>query len=341
MKGKEMVHRSLDRASFCVSRREKWRLARIAMESSGLMHTRWGAKRSTGRIITTIINGLILLLITLVGLRHRALTNALDVHLRLLDVYLPDLPEALDGYTILQLSDIHAGQIPGIVENSVHKIRGLSVDLAVLTGDIQSFGIPQGLVAAQKIDSLVAAINARDGIFGVLGNHDGHDLVSPMEELGVKMLINESVYLEKDGFSIQLTGIDDIGSFFVRSSEEILSAPACGALSIALVHSPDIADVAALAGYSLYLCGHTHGGQICLPSGKPIRTCLDRHHHLASGLWKWGDMVGYTSRGLGVVVPARFNCPPEIVLIRLKTAERSGLGNSDSAISGSLAQPKP
>lgn len=298
--------------------REEWQTVRRSMESSGLRRTRWGVKRTTGQMVTKAINSLTLLLITLFGLRSRALANSINIQLTQLDINLQGLPDALDGYAILQISDIHAGQIPGIVERAVQKIRGLSVDLAVLTGDTQSWGSPPGQVAAQEIAGLVANINAKDGIYGILGNHDSHDLVLPMEKLGVRMLVNERVNIDRDGCSIQLTGIDDVGRFFVASSEEILSAPADSSLSIALVHSPDIADVAASAGYSLYLCGHTHGGQICLPNRRPLRTCLDRHHHLASGLWKWGSMVGYTSRGVGAALAARFNCPPEIALLRLR-----------------------
>lgn len=322
MQVSERVQRLPDKSAVrCVDnvRREEWRIVRRAMESSGLMRTRWGVKRSTGQMATKAINSLTLLLITLFGLRSRALANSKNIQLTQLDIYLPELPDALDGYAILQISDIHTGQIHGIVEGAVQKIRGLSVDLAVLTGDTQSWGAPPGHAAAQEIGGLVANINAKDGIYGVLGNHDSYDLVPPMEELGVRMLVNERVYIERDGCSIQLTGIDDIGRFFVASSEEILSAPADGNLSIALVHSPDIADVAASAGYSLYLCGHTHGGQICLPNRKPLRTCLERHHHLASGLWNWGSMVGYTSRGVGAALAARLNCPPEIALLRLRT----------------------
>jgi predicted MPP superfamily phosphohydrolase len=70
------------------------------------------------------------------------------------------------------------------------------------------------------------------------------------------------------------------------------------ALRIALVHSAEVADDADAAGYALYLCGHTHGGQICPPGGRPLVTPLKRCRHAASGLRREGRMVGYTSRGL-------------------------------------------
>ena len=88
---------------------------------------------------------------------------------------------------------------------------------------------------------------------------------------------------------------------------------------IALVHSAEIADHAAAAGFGLYLCGHTHGGQICLPNGRSLFTRLRRCHFGARGEWRAGAMIGYTSNGLGVgEVPLRFNCRGEIAMITLR-----------------------
>ena len=85
------------------------------------------------------------------------------------------------------------------------------------------------------------------------------------------------------------------------------------------MHSAEVADDADEAGYSLYLCGHTHGGQICLPGGRPLVTHLKRCRHAARGLWRQGGMTGYTSCGLGVSdLPVRFNTRGEIVLITLR-----------------------
>ena len=77
--------------------------------------------------------------------------------------------------------------------------------------------------------------------------------------------------------------------------------------------------LAAAAGCALYLCGHTHGGQICLPGGRPILTHLTRCRHLASGRWQCGAMTGYTNRGIGVSgPPLRFNCSGEAAVITLR-----------------------
>jgi len=93
----------------------------------------------------------------------------------------------------------------------------------------------------------------------------------------------------------------------------------CKALTECRRDLPEMADYADEAGYALYLCGHTHGGQICLPGGRSLITSLRRCRHAASGLWSQGSMTGYISRGLGVSnPPIRFNTRGEVVLITLR-----------------------
>jgi predicted MPP superfamily phosphohydrolase len=82
-----------------------------------------------------------------------------------------------------------------------------------------------------------------------------------------------------------------------------------------------MAGEAATACYDLYLCGHCHGGQVCLPSGRPLITHLSRHRDLHAGLWRLGGMWGYTSRGAGLAdPPVRFNCQGEVTEFRLRAA---------------------
>ena len=91
--------------------------------------------------------------------------------------------------------------------------------------------------------------------------------------------------------------------------------------SIALVHSPELYDSAADQGVALYLCGHTHGGQVCLPGGWPIIKNVARGRRLYRGLWRHRDMVGVTSTGVGTSgIPVRFNTRGEVLLLRLRCA---------------------
>lgn len=145
-------------------------------------------------------------------------------------------------------------------------------------------------------------------------------MVDLLEAQGVTMLVNETVRVGTGPSHFHVTGTDDVHLFYSDEAHKVLREGPEG-FRIALVHTPDLATDAARAGYGLYLCGHTHGGQICLPGGRPILTALDSHQHLASGAWSLDGMQGYTSRGIGGgFFPVRFNCPGEIGLLRLKTA---------------------
>jgi hypothetical protein len=92
-----------------------------------------------------------------------------------------------------------------------------------------------------------------------------------------------------------------------------------GAFRIVVCHSPEMYEMAAGAGCSLYLGGHTHGGQVCLPGGVAIVTCATIPRRMLKGRWRWGDMAGYTSRGSGASgVAVRFFCRPEITVVTLR-----------------------
>ena len=298
--------------------REEWRVRRAEMEATRKRYTRAGVREKSKIMwITALVEPTVAAL----GLRRRALANASALALNDVEVMLRGLPRAFDGYRILQLSDMHVGRIPGLVEAAALIIGDVEADLAVLTGDVQTRGHPPSATAAASLSPILDAVRATDGMVGVLGNHDRHDIVDELERRGVRMLINEHIVLARGDAQIRVTGIDDVNTFYSEEAERALRAPTAAAMSIALVHSPELADVASDAGYALYLAGHTHGGQICLPGGKPLMTAVRHHRKFAAGAWRYGRMLGYTSRGMGVGRRARFNCPPEITLLRLRRAE--------------------
>ena len=230
-----------------------------------------------------------------------------------LQIFFPDLPAAFDGYRILQLSDLHLDHIDETAAAAARVIAGIEADLCVITGDFRdSARAPLDDVMAQ-LDRVVSATRAVDGVLGVLGNHDSVAMVEPIEALGVRLLLNETIDLYRGGERISVTGLDDVHMFHTSAAEEVLASVPDG-FAVALVHSPEIADRAA-ARHRLYLTGHTHGGQVCLPGGRPIFTSLRRpYRRFARGLWNHGRMVGYTSRGIGAAgLPIRLNCRAEIV----------------------------
>jgi predicted MPP superfamily phosphohydrolase len=141
--------------------------------------------------------------------------------------------------------------------------------------------------------------------------------------MGVTMLLNEAILIERDGARFHLAGIDDAHFFRVDNIEKAASGIPAREFSILLSHTPEIYRQAAHADFDLLLAGHTHGGQICLPGGVPITLDAVLPRRMGAGAWAYHGMSGYTSRGAGSsVVPARFNCPPEITLHHLRSARR-------------------
>jgi len=250
------------------------------------------------------------------GLYWRASKNAENVQIRYNDILLPRLPSAFDGLTLLHISDLHADISEGAMRRLIELLPGLAYDLCVLTGDYRgkTFGPCEATIEgmARVCRHIVAPI------YGVLGNHDSIRMVPALEEMGIRMLLNEAETLEHGGQSLHLVGIDDAHYYRADNIEKAVSRLPGGEFSILLSHTPEIYRQAAHAGFRLLLSGHTHGGQICLPGSIPIT--LDSHlpRRFGAGAWTFHEMVGYTSVGAGsCIVPVRLNCPPEITLHHL------------------------
>jgi predicted MPP superfamily phosphohydrolase len=253
-------------------------------------------------------------------LHERGVRNALDIRLKRIDLPSLELPPEFDGFTIMQLSDLHVDLLTEAFEIALEIASHHAVDLCVLTGDyVQEVGGSFEAILP-LMERLRRRIQTRHGILGVLGNHDRAEMVEAFEAIGIGMLVNESTVIERGHARLSLTGTDDVHYFYSHGARDALKQAPEG-FRIALVHSAEIADVAAETGHQVYLAGHTHGGQICLPGGRPLITRLSRFRAYAAGLWRHGDMVGYTSSGVGVSgVPVRFNSRGEVVLFTLRQA---------------------
>jgi uncharacterized protein len=248
--------------------------------------------------------------------------NAQRIQVRKNEVTARLLPKTFDHFTILHLSDLHADMNPRTMERVGHLVRELRYDLCVLTGDYRgkTFGAFEACLASLR--ELREVI--RGDAYGVLGNHDSILMVPDMENIGISMLLNEHVAIERGGAQIYLAGIDDAHFYRVDNIEKAAAGIPEEAFSILLSHTPEIYRQATHAGFDLLLGGHTHGGQICLPGGAPIILEAVLPRSMGRGAWKYGNMAGYTSAGAGSsVVPVRFNCPPEITLHRLTVDKRS------------------
>jgi predicted MPP superfamily phosphohydrolase len=258
----------------------------------------------------------------LCGLYGRGCRNAGSVRLRHNTVRIRGLPAAFQGFTLLQLSDLHADMSMPAMDRVAALLPGLSYDLCVLTGDYRgkTFG---------PFDAAIAGVarvleRVRGPVYGVLGNHDTIQMVPGLEDLGVRMLLNEAVQVRRENARIHLAGIDDAHFFRVDNIEKAAAGIPAGETAVLLSHTPEIYRQAAHAGFCFLLAGHTHGGQICLPGGHPITLDSNLPRRYGAGSWHYGDMAGYTSVGAGSsVVAVRLNCLPEITLHRLECADPS------------------
>ncbi|TMJ50828.1 MAG: metallophosphoesterase [Alphaproteobacteria bacterium] len=253
----------------------------------------------------------------LTGLYWHARKNTERIQIRHYDIALPKLPAAFDGFTILQISDLHVDMNERAMQRLIELLPGLVYDVCVLTGDYRgkTFGpFDATLEGLARVCAQIAG-----PIFGVLGNHDTIRMVPGLEEMGIGMLLNEAETLVRSDQRIHLAGIDDAHYYRVDNIEKAVAQLPGDGFSILLSHTPEIYRQAAHADFDLLLSGHTHGGQICLPGAIPITLDAKLPRRMGSGLWKYHDMVGYTSVGVGsCLVPVRINCPPEIVLHHLR-----------------------
>ena len=257
------------------------------------------------------------------GTFRKGFQNASNIIFREQSIVIPSLPQSFNGFTILFLSDLHLDMMPGLERNIVELISGREFDLCVMTGDYSTASLGGESESLNTLKKIIQAVKSHHGILGILGNHESAHDVFALESVGMSMLINESYLLEKSGSILQFIGTDDI-RFYTDQISLVLkkSEDQC---TVALVHSPELYDRAAEAGVNLYLCGHTHGGQICLPGGFPVMTNLKRGKKFHTGLWSYKGMQGITNVGVGTsVLPVRFNTVGEVLSITLSNSGCSG-----------------
>ncbi|MFO1057268.1 MAG: metallophosphoesterase family protein [Dongiaceae bacterium] len=306
-----------------------WEAARQAMERRReLRSTPDGLRPCRFEALENAAERLFARGLAVAGLAGRAVRNALDVRLVERELPLPGLPAAFDGYSILHLSDLHIDGHPALPAAVIDVVSGVQADLAVLTGDYQFSDGGDFSAAVEPLARLRRALRPRDGVLAVLGNHDLAALAPILEEVGFALLINEGAERVRGRHALAIAGLDDVHRFFTPAARACLRAhrPSGRSFGIALVHSPEMAAEAAEDGYGLYLCGHTHGGQVCLPGGVPLLTHMDRRggrlpRRLAGGVWQLGGMTGVTNIGAGFSgIPVRFAARPQVLRLVLRRA---------------------
>jgi hypothetical protein len=234
----------------------------------------------------------------------------------------PGLDPRLEGLRILHVSDTHFRRRGALASQLREVVADASADLCVITGDLPAWAFGP---CAHVFAGVQAVLQNHDfllGVYGVLGNHDTLRFVAGLDALGVRVLMNEHVLLEWRGAPFVLAGVDDPHWF--RTADPALACQGAppDVPRLLLAHSPEAYKEAAGCGVNLYLCGHTHGGQVCLPGGVPIMKNARAPRKLCAGAWRWRGMAGYTTRGAGAgMMTLRLNCPAEAALLTLTRSQ--------------------
>jgi uncharacterized protein len=259
------------------------------------------------------------LALSLTHVARAALTEPYMLSIEHKRIQLNRLPQAFDGFRVVQLSDIHHGPFSNReqIERAVNTANGLKPDIIALTGDY----ISKERHYAAPCAEMLGRLQARHGVYAVLGNHDHWTDAALITDLfraeGITVLINEGMRFEQNGAAFWLAGVDD-----TMVGLEDLSLALAGArhdeMKLLLAHNPVILRRAARASVDLVLSGHTHGGQVAIRGERSASGRVRRR--LLKGLGRQGNTQIYVNRGLGtVVLPVRYGCPPEISLLELRS----------------------
>ncbi len=270
--------------------------------------------------LTSILSNLVFLtaLFKITGLYEKGKDNALKIEVVKKTFCFPSLPDSFDQFRILLLTDLHLDGLDGLTDTLINQLQDIEADLCLIGGDIRMQTYGPIAPCLRHLRRLLPHIRAQHGLLGVLGNHDCLEMAPDFEESGLIMLINESWPIDRNEERIWIVGVDDPHYYKMADARQAFRDVPAQAFTIFLAHSPETYREAAQCQAQLYLCGHTHGGQICLPGRGPILTNSRAPRFTASGRWQYQKMQGYTSRGAGSSsIPLRFNCTGEITLITL------------------------
>lgn len=231
----------------------------------------------------------------------------------------PNLPRAFNGFKIVQLTDLHFGFLMPlfVVKQLIHKINTLEKDIIVCTGDYV-----HEKDTKSQIDTVwhhLMKLRARHGVYSVLGNHDHwgdfKQSLYWLERSGQNVR-HKSISIAEKGERIWIGGAGDYMEDDLSIDKAFQNVPS-NECKIVLAHNPDSADSNFTTNVDLMISGHTHGGQINIPFiGPPVLAVKNREY--ISGFIRSTKTNLYISKGLGwSMLPVRFNCPPEISILRL------------------------
>jgi predicted MPP superfamily phosphohydrolase len=247
-----------------------------------------------------------------------ALTALRGPRVEKVELRLPRLHPDLEGFRIVQLSDLHVGRNirRTYVERAVERAQRLAPDLVALTGDMVDGPVER---LAPHVAPLAAL--AQDGrAFFVLGNHDCYSgaaaWIAHFRKMGMRVLLNDHVVLHRNAATLIVGGVVDPAYGDEPPEISLDDAPSAD-FRLLLAHNPKLAPLGARAGFDLQLSGHTHAGQF-FPWTLAVRLVHAPH---VAGLSREGTMWVYVSAGTGTWgPPVRFGTSPEVTLIELVRA---------------------
>jgi uncharacterized protein len=236
-----------------------------------------------------------------------------------LPIRLPKLPKALDGLTIVQLTDLHISHVirRPFVEELVRRTNALKPDLVAITGDLVDGDVDQLAEAVAPLRNL----KSRYGTFFVTGNHDYYwgdaQWAAALSRMDIQVLRNRLMRIGDAGASIDLVGVDDWGARDLPRGgydlERAIAGRAPDRASVLLAHEPANFETAVTRGMDLQLSGHTHGGQVF-----PMTALVGMRWRYSRGLYTHGAGQLYVSRGIGFWgPPLRVGSNPEMVKVIL------------------------
>lgn len=301
-----------------VEHRKIWILNRSTMENGKILHQRTGDLPKRKWNLTDSLIQVFGYFLKASGFDKLGRQNARNIAIKEIEFSFNHLPDRFDGYRMLHLTDLHLDSLKGVEDVIYKKIKSTSYDVCFLTGDYRAKTSGSFHNIIDPFNKVLSAIEAPDGIFATLGNHDTYLIIDYLESKGVRVLGNEKTFIQHGKQKLELTGVDDTYYYYTTQAERIIKQSS-NHFKILLAHTPDLYDLAADYKFSVYLCGHTHGGQICLPGGLPVITHVNCPRQYAKGQWGYKGLKGYTSPGCGVIgIPVRFNSQSEITVITLR-----------------------
>ncbi len=272
--------------------------------------------------------GLLTLLLPVLLLAYGILIERNTCQVRRVEITLPTLPAAFDGYQIVQLSDIHSRSFHHrhrALQRFVDKANALQPDLIAFTGDIVTIGSDELL----DTRPILSQLRARDGIFAVVGNHDYctynpypdslRNVVALERDMGWQVLLNSHAVLRRGADSLVVAGVENVSTSRHFPTTGRLSTAlqgTQGSFVILLTHDPTHWDREVVGrDIPLTLSGHTHAAQASILGWTPARLWYQQYRGLYEKFWQYL----YVNQGLGeTIFPARIGAPPEITLLTLR-----------------------